>query len=169
MSKINFQSFSGYVTQIDDFVTNESNEDNGCYKTFILANNAGMLVHFIISPDTYFVDRARVAVGDWITGYYDGDAPVPLIYPPRYRALIIVKENPYQQVKVDYFDQNLVSSDGLLILNISPVTSILLMNGQDFSNNLANRNLIVSYGPTTKSIPAQTTPYEIIVFCRTGQ
>lgn len=169
MSKINFQSFSGYVTQIEDFITTQSNEDNGCHKVFVVENDTGTLVHFIISPDTYFVDHARIVVGDWITGYYDGDAPVPLIYPPRYRALIIVKENPYQQVKVDYFDQNLVSSDGLLMLNISPVTSILLTNGQAFCNNLANRNLIVSYGPTTKSIPAQTTPYEIIVFCRAGQ
>ena len=28
-----------------------------------------------------------------------------------------------------------------------------------------NRNLIVIYGATTKSIPAQTTPYKIIVMC----
>ncbi|WP_405098780.1 hypothetical protein [Oceanobacillus sp. FSL H7-0719] len=169
MSKINFQSFSGYVTQIDDFLTSPNNEDSGCHKAFVVENDAGMIVHFIISPDTYFVDHAMIAVGDRITGYYDGDMPVALIYPPRYQALIVVKENPYQQVKVDYFNHNLVSSDGQLMLNISPVTFVSLTNGQAFSNTLANRNLIVSYGPTTKSIPAQTTPYEIIVYCRMGQ
>ena len=169
MSRINFLSFSGYVTQIEDFLTSSNNEDAGCYKNFSVENEAGAMVNFIISPNTYFVDHAIIAIGDWITGYYDGDAPVPLIYPPRYQALVIVKENPYHQVKVDYFNQNLVSSDGQLMLNIAPVTSIRLTNGQDFSNNPANRNLIVSYGPSTKSIPAQTTPYEIIVFCRAEQ
>lgn len=167
MSRINFQSFSGYVTQIEDFMVSPSNEDAGCYKNFSLENEAGSLVNFIISPDTYFVDHARVSIGDWITGYYDGDVPVPLIYPPQYRALVIVKESPYQQVKVDYFNQNLLSSDGQLLLNIAPDTPILLTNGQAFSNNLTNRNLIVSYGATTMSIPAQTTPFEVIVYCRT--
>lgn len=103
--------------------------------------------------------------GDWITGYYDGDAPVPMIYPPQYRALIIVKESNYQNVKVDFFDNHLMSNDGQLQLNLSPSTVILLKNGQPFSRNPANRNLIVIYGATTRSIPAQTTPNEIIVWC----
>ncbi len=118
-----------------------------------------------MSPITYFVDHEMVSVGDRVTGYYDGNAAVPLIFPPQYRALIMVKDNPYQNVKVDYFNAQLVSSDGQLRLNISPYTPIVLTNGQAFSRTPANRNLIVIYGPTTKSIPAQTTPYKIIVWC----
>lgn len=91
--------------------------------------------------------------------------PVPMIYPPQYRALIIVKESNYHNVKVDFFNQQLLSSDGQLQLNLSPTTIISLKNGQPFTNSPANRNLIVVYGPTTRSIPAQTTPYEIIVWC----
>ena len=71
----------------------------------------------------------------------------------------------YQNVKVDYFNNQLVSADGQLKLNIAPNTPTLLTNGQPFSKNPANRNLIVIYGPTTRSIPAQTTPYQIIVWC----
>ena len=52
-----------------------------------------------------------------------------------------------------------------LKLNITPYTNIVLGNGQAFSGNPGNRNLIVLYGATTKSIPAQTTPYKIIVMC----
>ena len=167
MSRINFQQFNGFVTQIDDFITSSNDEQAGCYKMFSVQNDAGSMVNFIVSPDTYLVDHTTVSVGDWVTGYYDGDAPVPLIYPPQYRALIIVRESPYQQVKVDYFDHDLLSSDGQLILNIAPNTSTLLTNGQAFTNNVANRNLIVSYGPTTMSIPAQTMPYKVIVYCRT--
>jgi hypothetical protein len=128
-------------------------------------NGTGASVNFVVEPSTYFVDLEMVAVGDRVTGYYDANAPVPLIYPPQYRALIMVKESPARNVKVDYFNSQLVSSDGFLKLNLSPYTQILLRNGQFFSSSPANRNLIVIFGPSTKSIPAQTTPYRIIVWC----
>ena len=77
----------------------------------------------------------------------------------------MVKEATYRNVKVDYFHNQLVSSDGQLQLNLSPYTPILLTNGQPFSSIPANRDLIVIYGPSTMSIPAQTTPYRVIVLC----
>ena len=162
---INFQSFHGTVTMIGDFMTGANGDNEGCYRMISVDNGLGASVNFVVSPTTYFVDHEMVSVGDQITGYYDGNAPVPLIYPPQYRALVMVKENPYQNVKVDYFNSQLVSSDGQLRLNMSPYTRIVLTNGQLFIRNPANRDLIVTYGPTTKSIPAQTTPYRIIVLC----
>ncbi len=149
---------------IQDFITGV-NEEEGCYKIISVENETGAMVNFVIAPNTYFVDQAIVAVGDRVTGYYDRNAPVPFIYPPQYRALVMVKESPFQNVKVDYFDNQLVSSDGFLRLNLAPNTTILLANGQPFSGNPANRNLIVIYGPATKSIPAQTTPYRVIIWC----
>lgn len=165
MAMVNFKSFRGVITQISDFPVGQNGDKSGCYKMMTLEDGAGGVVNFIISPSTYFVNREIVTTGEWVTGYYDGDAPVPMIYPPQYRALIIVKESNYQNVKVDFFNQQLLSSDGQLQLNLSPTTIISLKNGQPFSNSPANRNLIVVYGPTTRSIPAQTTPYEIIVWC----
>ncbi|MDQ1143668.1 hypothetical protein QE429_000495 [Bacillus sp. SORGH_AS 510] len=162
---INFYSFHGTVTMISDFYTGQTGEGEGCYQLMTIENEVGNIVNFVVSPTTYFVDHAMVAVGDRVTGYYDGNAPVPLIYPPQYRALVMVKDSPYQNVKVAYFDSQLVSSDGQLRLNLSPYTQMLLTNGQHFSKSPANRNLIVIYGPATKSIPAQTTPYRIIVLC----
>jgi hypothetical protein len=55
-----------------------------------------------------------VVVGDRITGFYDANAPVPFIFPPQYRALVMAKDNPYQNVKVDYFNSQFVSNDGSL-------------------------------------------------------
>lgn len=162
---IRFFSFRGTVTSITEFFIGANGEGEGCYTLVSVASGADASVNFVVSPDTYFVDHAMVAVGDQVTGYYDGNAPVPLIYPPQYRALIMVKESPYQQVKVDYFNNQLLSSDGQLKLNLSPYTSITSRNGQVFSHSIVNRNLIVIYGPTTRSIPAQTTPYRIIVWC----
>ncbi|WP_462412760.1 hypothetical protein [Neobacillus sp. Marseille-QA0830] len=162
---VNFYSFHGTVTMISDFYVGQNVEEEGCYQLMSVENGLGALVNFVVSPDTYFLNHEVVAVGDNVTGYYDGNAPVPLIYPTQYQALIIVKESPYQNVKVDYFDHQLQSSDGKLRLNLSPYTQILLRNGQPFTKNPANRNLIVMYGPATKSIPAQTTPYRMIVWC----
>ncbi|MCM3671510.1 hypothetical protein M3181_21355 [Mesobacillus maritimus] len=159
----NFYSFQGTVTMIQDFNIGQNGE--GCNKLITVENEMGSVVNFVVTPTTYFVDHVIVAIGDRITGYYDGDAPVPLIYPPQYRALIMVKDSPFQNVKVDFFNQQFMSKDGQLKLNLSSYTQVLLTNGQPFSRNPANRDLIVIYGPSTKSIPAQTTPYRIIVLC----
>ncbi|WP_336771424.1 hypothetical protein [Paenibacillus sp. MMO-58] len=159
----NFYSFHGTITAINDFFTGQNGE--GCYKLISVDNGLGALVNFVVSPQTYFVDHVMVSVGDRVTGYYDGNAPALLIYPPQYQAIVIVKNSPYQNVKVDYFNTELVSSDGRLRLNIAPYTQIVLTNGQRFSRTPANRDLIVIYGPTTESTPAQTTPFRIIVLC----
>jgi hypothetical protein len=163
-SKVQFASFQGVVTSIVDLPT-QNGENQGCVKLVTVENGTGGIVNFVVSPMTYFVDQAMVAVGDLVTGYYDINTPVILIYPPQYQALIMVKNSPYQQVKVDHFNAQLVSSDGQLKLNLSPYTQILLRNGQPFTKNPANRNLIVIYSMSTMSIPAQTTPYRIIVWC----
>lgn len=160
-----FQSFQGIITMIADFWTGPNGEGAGCNKLVSVQSIDGNLVNFVVTPDTYFVDHVMVQVGDLVTGFYDANAPVPLIYPPQYQAIVMAINTPYQNVTVDYFNSQLVSSDNSLKLNIAPFTQILLENGQAFTGYPANRNLIVVYGPTTRSIPAQTTPYEIIVMC----
>ncbi|WP_186673666.1 hypothetical protein [Sporosarcina sp. BP05] len=161
---INFQAFNGVVTMIDDFSIGQNNEV-GCYKLISVDDRHGTSVNFVVAPTTYFVDHVTVAVGDRITGFYDANAPVPFIYPPQYQALVMAKDTPYQHVKVAFFNSRLESSDGTLKLTVSPHTQILLENGQTFTGNITNRNLIVAYGATTRSIPAQTTPHKIIVMC----
>ena len=160
----NFQSFSGVVTMIGDFMTG-INEEAECNKLVSVDNGYGTLVDFVMTPDTYVVDHVMLSVGDRITGFYGMDVAVPLIFPPQYRAVVMVKDTPYQNVKVSYFNSQLESSDDKLKLNIAPSTQIVLRNGQAFTKYPSNRNLIVVYGPTTKSIPAQTIPYKIIVAC----
>ena len=159
-----FGSFYGIVTKIDDFNT-ATGKSIGCYKLMTVQNRDGSIVNFVITPTTYFVNHILIRVGDAIIGFYDANAPVPLIYPPQYQAIVVARLNLGQNVKVDYFNEQLVSSDGTLKLNIAPYTQIMLENGQVFNGNPANHNLIVLYGPATRSIPAQTTPYRIIVMC----
>jgi hypothetical protein len=159
-----FGSFSGVITMIDDFRT-QTGESIGCYKLMTVEKRDGNIVNFVITPGTYFVDYLMMHVGDAVIGFYDANAPAPLIYPPQLRAIVMAKLKPNENVKVDYFNEQLVSSDGTLKLNLAPFTQIILQNGQRFTGNPANHTLIVIYGPTTRSIPAQTTPYRIIVMC----
>lgn len=161
---INFFSFSGVVTDIYDFHM-QGGEDAGCNMIMSVRDDGENVVNFVVSPDTYFLDQEMIHVGDFITGYYNGNAPAILIYPPQFPALIIVKYQEYQNVKVDFFNNRLVSSDNMLKLNIGPDTLIMLKNGQAFHGNIANRDLIVVYGASTRSIPAVTTPDKIIVWC----
>jgi hypothetical protein len=160
-----FQPFSGIITMINDFLIDESGDGLGCYKLMSVENGYGNLVNFVIQPDTYFVDHVMVSRGDIVTGFYDINSPVPLIFPPQFRAIVMSKDSRYQNVKVDYFNNQLVSSDNSLKINIAPWTQIVLENGQAFTGNPSNRNLIVVYGPTTRSMPAQTSPYKVIVMC----
>ena len=159
-----FGSFYGIITMIDDFRTGME-ESAGCYKLMTVQKRGGSIVNFVITPTTYFVDHILMSVGDTVIGFYDAYAPVPLIFPPQFQAIVMSRLTLGQNVKVDYFNAQLVSSDGTLKLNIAPFTQIILENGQAFTENPANHNLIVIYGPTTKSIPAQTAPYRIIVMC----
>jgi hypothetical protein len=161
---VKFQEFSGFVTKIDDFSIGQNNEV-GCYKLFSVDNGYGNVVNFVIEPTTYFVDHVKVSVGDRVTGFYDANAPAVLIFPPQFSAIVMCKDSPNRRVKVDYFNRRLESSDGTLKLNLSPMTKIVLENGQAFTGNVARRNLIVVYGATTRSIPAQATPSKIIVMC----
>lgn len=161
----NFYSFRGTITGITDFMTGQNDIREGCYKFFTVENDDGMVINFVVSPSTYVVDHEMLVEGDVVTAYYDGDAPAILIYPPQYPALVIVKDSDNLNVKVSYFNNYLISSDGQLQLNLSPQTQIVLTNGQQFSRYPGNRDLVVIYGFTTRSIPAQTTPYRIIILC----
>jgi len=160
-----FAAFSGTITRIEDFHPGQSDASGGCYKLMSLESKDNGPVNFVISAGTYFVDHEVVEVGDEVTGFYDADAPAILIYPPQYPAIVMTKDTEHQNVIVDYFNNRLISSDGNLKLNIAPSTEVILTNDQLFNKYPGNRNLIVVYGPTTKSIPAQTTPYKIIVLC----
>jgi hypothetical protein len=159
-----YGSFSGVVTAIQDF-RESAGRPSGCTKLMTLTNLAGQTVNFVVRPDTYFLGHVMVRRGDTVTGFYDAAAPVPLIYPPQYAALVMARAAPGRRVAVDWFGPELISSEGGLKLNIGPATRVVLENGQAFTGDLANRGLAVVYGPTTRSIPAQTTPYQVIVLC----
>lgn len=152
-----FNSFTGTVKRITDFQGVEGS------KFVLLVNEAGQETNFIVSNRTYILNNAEITEGTVVTGFYDANAPALMIYPPQYNAEVVVVDSKDQNVKVDTFDKDLVSSDHSLKLNISDDTEILSQDGKAFQGELANRKLVVVYGPSTRSIPAQTTPTKVVV------
>ena len=117
----------------------------------------------VISEDTYVVDGAEIQVGDTITGYFDITKPMLMIYPPQYNAEVVAVEDGETTVKYDRFDDNLLSYDGQLVITISDNTVVILEDGTPYDGSLAGRKLIVRYGASTRSFPAQTTPISVVV------
>ncbi|PHV69937.1 hypothetical protein CS063_13215 [Sporanaerobium hydrogeniformans] len=159
-----FAAVSGIITSIESFPTS-TNDKTACSLIIGIKSNNQNLTYFTLDLNTYFVNHVTLQKGDSITAYYDTSVPVVLIYPPRYRAVVIAKNSRDYFVKVDYFNNELVSSDNQLKLNISPRTQRLLPNNQNYLGELRNRNLVVLYRRATKSIPAVTTPFTVIVLC----
>lgn len=142
----------------------------GCGLTLTLNTMDQGIIHMNVDGSTYILNNQRLMIGDVVTCFYSLTAPVPLIYPPTYRAVAIVHTNGNTYATLDEFTQEsccgrLTNSDNTLILNLSNRTTTLLPNGQLFGGTLSGKLLLVIYSTTTRSIPAQTTPETIIVFC----
>lgn len=163
-SKINpekqcsFNSFTGTVKEVRDFEGVRKGS-----KYVLVEDSEGKVANIIVSKGTYVVNNEKIDVGAVITGFYDANKPMLMIYPPQYNAEVVAVSKKEQNIKVDRFDKDLVSFDKTLKLNISEDTEVILENGKPFKGELKNRKLVVIYGPSTRSIPAQTTPTKIIV------
>ncbi len=153
-----FYSFKGVVKEIRDFKGRDG------AKFVSVENEDGLPANIIVSDDTYIINDGDITVGSTIVGYYDANAPMIMIYPPQYNARVIyIDEGKAENIKVEKFDNNLVSVDNFLKLNISDETEIVTEMGKSVEGDIGNQKLIVIYGAATKSIPAQTNPYKIIL------
>ena len=165
-----FLSFAGEVVEISPVYDNDGEPVYGEYRIEVSGDGTTI---FLTNYFTFVLGN-EVAVGDEIVGYYEAAGIMALIYPPRHTVRLIVNGD-FDNVKIDRFnisedfDGGLLSEDGQLLLNFTDDTVILLQDGQDFRNaidfvdrdlmeELDGRTLVVTYGPTTRAIPAQTIP-----------
>lgn len=155
-----YKEFRGMITGIDPVYEGEEGIRQGDYLVHVADGDNPAA--FYINKNTFYLD-CSFTVGDQVFGYYRTDRPMILIYPPRYDIVIfgLVKEG--RNVKVGAFDNQLVSSDGMLKLNISELTWISDETGKVYCDNIENKDLLVLYGASTRSIPAFTVPGVIFV------
>ncbi len=84
----------------------------------VLVKNAEeAIANLVVTEGTYMIGGEELKIGQEVTGYYVADAPMIMIYPPQYPAKVIRIENDEQQIKIDRFNEELISDDHMLKLN----------------------------------------------------
>ena len=146
-----YGSFTGTVTNVtyDPWVV-------------MLEDAEGNPTAFTITEGTYHLEGANLDEGARVQMFYELSGIAPAIYPPRYYAAVAAPVIDDAQVFVGQFGENMVSLDGqLMLINIGGAETVT-ESGAPFEGSLEDRTLIVLYGVSTRSIPAQTTPTRII-------
>ena len=138
---------------------------NGCMIFVTLEDTDGNTVNFVMTPSTYVVDFETLSVGMMCTFWYAADAPMPLIYPPQYNAVVAAQEINGRMIDVSYYNMSMVNEEQTLQLNMDGSVDVRTTNNQYFQGSPANHNLVVIYDNSTRSIPAQTTPRLVVVLC----
>lgn len=122
-----------------------------------------------IAKDTLVFDntgkKVELKEGDKVVAYTFAKKPQKLIYPPQFNPdVVIVETKEAGFVEVDYFFENLTNTYDMLKLSIGENTELLNTKGEKVAaKDLTEKNLVVFYTASTKSIPAQTTPSKVIV------
>ena len=160
-----YGSFTGKIVEIMQHGVNGLNSD-GCSLLVTVEAEDNNITNFVVNPATYVVDYETLEVGMECTFWYSLNAPAILIYPPQYTAVAVAEVEDDRQVEVAYFDEELVNDKKTLKLNLPQEQIVYTTNNQRFLGSPAERDLIVEYDFTTRSIPAQTTPIKVVVLCR---
>lgn len=138
---------------------------NGCILFMALETEEGETVNMVVTPTTYVMDFETLSVGMECTFWYRTDAPMPLIYPPQYSAAVAARNRNDRRIDVSYYGKDLVNQEKNLQLKLDGSVELRTINNQYFQGSPGDHELVVSYDTSTRSIPAQTTPREIVVLC----
>lgn len=158
---------------VTGIIQNISRQEDGCTLAYTVACEGQGQITVLLPSDAYVLNGRPFTIGDRVTFFYDSNAPMVLIFPPQYRAVAAALTPHGVTAALDIFTRQagfgfgnaLISSTGNLALIPSASTRLRLPNGQSFLGNISGKLLLVTYSASTRSIPAQTTPEEIIVFC----
>ena len=139
--------------------------------------NREFVVNYTIMDDTLIFDQAGnklsledVKEGSLLDVYTGAYTPAPMIMPPQYQANIIILLDPEAEEAgftcADTFimvDGMLTGTGNTLALNLTEDVEIVDRDGNPTQEELENKDLLVFYGASTRSIPAQTSPTKIVV------
>ena len=112
-------------------------------------------------------------VGDVITGFFNNNMPMILIYPPQYTAVAIVGSDVMAAYVDRFFLQQsgeFLSADGMRRLGIPEGTPVVSQGGQDATDwELDGRQLLVIYTIASRSLPPLIfAPEKVVVFYETA-
>ena len=157
-----FLSFSGTVAEI---------REDGPRK-FVMLENPDLestRFNFVVDYLTVLVFEGEIEIGMELTGFYDTNLPVPMIYPPQHHAKALVGETPsgVTMFRVSDIEGNVLSNrDSSTVVLFNDEAEFVFQDGRDFEgefSDLQNRTLLVFYDIVAASYPPQIIPTKIIV------
>ena len=167
---------ASYIS-VDVTVVKTDSDVDGIIKTTTDVNNKddqNNTVNLMITDDTLVYDNlgnkkalSDLTDGSKITVFTGSYEPTPLILPVQYTAnVIIINGDKEGNVNADTYladEEGYTNAANTLNIAAADDTKIVDKNEKEYKGDLDKNDLIVFYGASTKSIPAQTTPTKIVV------
>lgn len=163
---------AAYITTSGKIVDISDTQDGN--KVITIDNENGGL-RFVVSAATVIADRATNAIitvdqmtdGMEVTVVYGANSPMGMSMPPYLGSVTAVVANADKGfVSVGLFNEDLVNTTDMLQLNIQEPGNIQTTLGTKSilgADSVKNKNAVVFYDVTTRSIPAQTTPSMVLL------
>ena len=167
---------ASYIS-VDVTVVKTDIDVDGIIKTTTDVNNKddqNNTVNLKITDDTLVYDNlgnkkalSDLTDGSKITVFTGSYEPTPLILPVQYTAnIIIINGDKEGNVNVDTYladEEGYTNAANNLNIAAADDTKIVDKDEKEYKGDLDKNDLIVFYGVSTKSIPAQTTPTKVVV------
>ena len=167
---------ASYIS-VDVTVVKTDIDVDGIIKTTTDVNNKddqNNTVNLKITDDTLVYDNLGnkkalrdLTDGSKITVFTGSYEPTPLILPVQYTAnVIIINGDKEGNVNVDTYladEEGYTNAANNLNIAAADDTKIVDKDEKEYKGDLDKNDLIVFYGASTKSIPAQTTPTKVVV------
>lgn len=167
---------ASYIS-VDVTVVKTDIDVEGIIKTTTDVNNKddqNNTVNLKITDDTLVYDNlgnkkalSDLTDGSKITVFTGSYEPTPLILPVQYTAnVIIINGDKEGNVNVDTYladEEGYTNAANNLNIAAADDTKIVDKDEKEYKGDLDKNDLIVFYGASTKSIPAQTTPTKVVV------
>lgn len=167
---------ASYIS-VDVTVVKTDSDVDGIIKTTTDVNNKddqNNTVNLMTTDDTLVYDNlgnkkalSDLTDGSKITVFTGSYEPTPLILPVQYTAnVIIINGDKEGNVNADTYladEEGYTNVANTLKIAAADDTKIVDKDEKEYKGDLDKNDLIVFYGVSTKSIPAQTTPTKIVV------
>ena len=160
-----YTPITGIITNIEYQVESPS-RSSACTLFLTLESEEQGLVNVTLPSGTYVLNLHPLQIGDRATFFYVTDAPMPMVYSPRYRASAAAYTPHGVTAVLDVFDSDLTNSERTLTLTPTWNTPVMLPNGQTYAGDFGNTLILATYTGSTRSIPAQAIPEQMVVFCQ---
>lgn len=167
---------ASYIS-VDVTVVKTDSDVDGIIKTTTDVNNKddqNNTVNLMTTDDTLVYDNlgnkkalSDLTDGSKITVFTGSYEPTPLILPVQYTAnVIIINGDKEGNVNADTYladEEGYTNAANTLKIAAADDTKIVDKDEKEYKGDLDKNDLIVFYGVSTKSIPAQTTPTKVVV------